>query len=296
VGPYGNRTSCYCASVEFINTTLRVSHTAQKLQVRNSKFIWRHTNSTYAFSSAGSLPTTGVYPSASGGVTELILDGLDLSNLGTGKSLINNTANTSAIVKIINCKLNADVGIVSNSPTGLGTVEVFLHNCDSGDTHDRFAYYGYQGSVIKATNCKFNADYSQKMVSDATDVPTFVSPLQSLPITKWNSSVGSALTASIQIIHDSLTNLQDDEIWMELTYYGTSGVPLGHYISDRMAWFGTAADQEAGSTWTTEDLTNDNEQKLSVSFTPQEAGYIVAKVCLAKSNYTVYVDPYITVS
>ncbi len=38
-------------------------------------------------------------------------------------------------------------------------------------------------------------------------------------------------------------------------------------------------------------MSNPRKQKLEVSITPQEAGYVQVQVYLTKSNYTVYVDP-----
>jgi hypothetical protein len=40
-------------------------------------------------------------------------------------------------------------------------------------------------------------------------------------------------------------------------------------------------------------MSNPNKQKLAVTFTALEVGYIKARVCVA-INTTVYVDPFIT--
>lgn len=122
--------------------------------------------------------------------------------------------------------------------------------------------------------------------------------LDSPEIVRWNETVGSAITATIEILHDSATNIQDDEIWMEMQYLGTSGVPLSLFVDDAAAdYLATPADQaDSSASWTTTGMTNPNTQKLSVTFTPQEKGFIHAVVKLAKASYTVYVDPKITVS
>jgi hypothetical protein len=82
-------------------------------------------------------------------------------------------------------------------------------------------------------------------------------------------------------------------------YMGTSGNPIGTAINNHKAdYFGTAADHAAGTgagNWT-KSMTNPNSQKLSCTFTPQEKGYISARVHLAKANYTIYVHPDIVVS
>jgi hypothetical protein len=43
-------------------------------------------------------------------------------------------------------------------------------------------------------------------------------------------------------------------------------------------------------------LTNPNAQKLAVTFTPQQAGYIHCRVMVAKASATYYVDPMATLS
>ena len=104
--------------------------------------------------------------------------------------------------------------------------------------------------------------------------------------------------AAIEILHDSVTNLQDDEVWLEVEYLGTAGFPLSLFASDRMTdILSTPADQTTSSVaWTTTGLTNPNKQKLAVTFTPQEIGVVRCRVALAKPSYTVYVDPLLTVA
>ena len=38
-------------------------------------------------------------------------------------------------------------------------------------------------------------------------------------------------------------------------------------------------------------MSNPNKQKMAISFTPQKKGYVYVRFMLAKTNYTVYVDP-----
>jgi len=121
--------------------------------------------------------------------------------------------------------------------------------------------------------------------------------MESPEFSVYNSSTGSSLTATVEILTDSETNLQDDEVWLEIDYQGTSGFPKGTRGTDRMTDItSTPADQtDSSETWDTTGMTNPNTQKLVVTFTPQEVGYVHARVMLAKAA-TVYVDPYITLA
>jgi hypothetical protein len=137
---------------------------------------------------------------------------------------------------------------------------------------------------------------SHKLVSSAAR--KFTAPLYGPDLVIWNAAVGSAKTATVEIVHDSVTNLTDAEVWLEVEYLGTSGFPMSLFASDRKAdILATAADQtDSSEAWTTTGLTNPNTQKLSVTFTPQEIGVVRARVVLAKASATVYVDPLITVA
>lgn len=137
---------------------------------------------------------------------------------------------------------------------------------------------------------------SWKVVSDTT--ATFNRPFITQEIVQWNETTGSSVTATVEILHDSATNLTDAEVWVEVMYLGTSGVPLGEWISDRKAdVLASAADQTtSGATWTTTGMSNPNKQKLSVTFTPQEKGFVHARVCIAKASKTLYVCPKLELS
>lgn len=137
---------------------------------------------------------------------------------------------------------------------------------------------------------------SWKVVSDTT--ATFNRPFITPEIVQWNETTGSSVTATVEILRDSATNLTDAEVWLEVMYLGTSGYPLGTWISDCKADFlASEADQTTSSeTWTTTGMSNPNEQKLSVSFTPQEKGFVHARVCVAKASATLYVCPKVTLS
>lgn len=117
------------------------------------------------------------------------------------------------------------------------------------------------------------------------------------PLLIWNTATGSAKTATVEFLHDSTTALTDDEIWLEVEYLGSTTTPRSSFVADKVTLLGTPAGQAASSaTWTTTGMTNPNKQKLSVTFTPQTVGWVRARVYIAKTNYTLYVDPKITIT
>lgn len=248
----------------------------------------------------GQVPTT-LFSITNGDFVRLDLIGVDLSAFGSGKNLVS-VASGGMPTRFIDCKLGSSVSIVTGTITYAG-VDVQVINADSADTNYRFARHTYEATETHETTIvrtggasDGTTTFSRKIVSTANVTPHFA--YESMWMEKWNESVGSALTATVEIITDNVT-LTDAEIWLEVEYLGTSGFPLGSFATDRVSdpIFGTPANQTSSSeTWTTTGLGTPVKQKLSVSFTPQEKGIVRARVCVAKASTTVYYDPLVTVA
>jgi len=270
--------------IEFNNCSFQFGHVGQKLQPRNAIVVMK--NISFIL---GSAPTTLFLPIL-GNSVDVTVSGSDLSNLGS-TNLVDQSITAPGTVRFQNCKLGFGAVIATGTNPGWGGVRVLLDNCDSADTNYRLAHHKYQGVVTSAINCFLTAAYSMKMVSTTSSL--FVSPLVSPPIAKWNAITGSSKTATVEIIGTS--SLNDDEIWLEIEYLSMSGFPLSSFANDKLAWFGTPAAQTASTAAWTEDLVNQTAQKLVVTFTPQEAGYVIGRVHLAKPSTTIYVDPFLTI-
>lgn len=178
-----------------------------------------------------------------------------------------------------------------------------MHNCDATDTNYRLWEETYAGSTKQETTVVRTGGASDgttplswRLASNTlAEYPTLVH--ESPEIVRWNETIGSAITATIEILTDNVT-LTDAECWLEVQYLGTSGFPLSLFISDAKAdILATAANQTTSTeAWTTTGIGTPVKQKLSVTFTPQEKGFIHAVVKLAKPSTTVYVDPELTVT
>jgi hypothetical protein len=235
--------------------------------------------------------------------THTVFSGCDFSS---GASSMNLTASTDNEVSVMfrNCKLPASwSGSVNSSTPGAGSI-FELHNSDSGDTNYRYQRKTQFGIIdSNTTNVRTGGasdgttSLSWKMVSNA-DTEWNHQTLDTGEIVRWNETVGSAITATIEILHDSVTNMTNQQIWLEVQYLGTSGFPLGVFTNDSSGdYLSTAADQTASSVaWNTTGLTNPNKQKLSVTFTPQEKGFIHGVIRLAQASKSVWVDPLLSVA
>ena len=297
LGNVASSSSAAGAIVELVNTNIRLTNAGQFLYCQTGgTFEWR------GGSLLGTAPTNLLKNTGGFSLGVIRISGVDLSIIGSAKYLFSTQTQCPIEVYFSNCKLGASVGVL-NAALSMDGERIYLDNCDSGDTNYRMEHYKYQGSIVVDTATyktggasDGTTSISHKMVSLATG-PVLTSPLRGVPITAWNETVGSAITVTVDILHDSATNLTDADVWLEVEYLGTSGVPYSLFINDRMTdIMATPADQTASASAWTEALANDNKQKLVCTFTPQEKGLIRAVVCLAKANYTVYVDPLLVIT
>lgn len=294
----GSGSSAVESSVRWDNCDVKFAAAGQSIKPTQCRFHWQGGS----LLSGGTSPTNLIAVQAD--QLDILVENVDLSNASAGINLFSPGTAGAGKAVIRNCKLPASWSGSLGSPTAFNT-RLEMHNCDATDTNYRLWVEDYAGSIKSETTvvCTGGASdgttpFSFKMAtSSAAEYPAVLLESIELPAI-WNDTTGSSKTVTVEFVHDSVTNLTDAEIWLEVSYLGTAGVPLGTIINDAKAdVLATAADQaDSSAAWTTTGLTNPNTQKLSVTFTPEEKGYLQAKVIMAKASYTAYIDPRLTVS
>lgn len=277
--------------VKFGNASQNIALTSGRFRWEGGSLLSGGTSPTALFSSVNAAPLPDAFCS-----------GIDLSNADAAISLSASTSGSPLV--LVNCKMPAAwSGSINSATPTVGGGRYALYNCDSGDTNYRIEVKDHHGTLTQETTLVRTGGATDGTTALAWKVVTnstcsFRGNFRTPDIVKWNETTGSALTATVEILHDSATALKDDEVWVELQYLGTSGYPLGGFISDAKATpIATPANQTSSSaTWTTTGMANANKQSLSVTFTPQEKGFIQARVCVGKPSYTLYVDPKLTVT
>jgi hypothetical protein len=228
------------------------------------------------------------------------VDGIDLSGLLGTVNICRFLAGTSnnGLFTIRNSKLPAGWSgkLVDTAITQAG-IKAQMQNCTAGSTLYRLWNEDVAGSVrdentvVRTGGANDGAAYSFKLVSSANcSYP--LTPLETPEFSQYNTITGE-ITEIVEIVTDSATPLKDDEIWLEVSYPGASGRVI---VTDAKASvLATAADQASSSAdWTTTGLSTPLKQKLSVTFTPGAAGWLHAKVKLAKPSTNCFVDPKMT--
>lgn len=285
----------------FSNCTFQFGATAQGIVPGNARVVWKSGGSI-----TGATIPTALFILNAGSNGRWDISGFDLSALGSGKNLLSvGTTTVSSIdFYIANSKLNASVALITGTIAGPGSVRVFVDNAASGATNYTFTHYKFQGSVTQST-----ATFRSGGASDGTTPlswqtatlasgsgPTFRWPLPSDSIYVWNDNSGSSKTATIEFIRDSLTALQNNQIWSQCEYLGSSSTPLASFGSNVAAdEFATPANQPSSSATWTNSMTNPNPQKLQITFTPQMKGLVRCQVYIAVASQTIYIDPVITI-
>ena len=286
-------------AVIFDNCNVQCLDISNILSVGGSKFIWKNTAAPLI---GGTYPTNLFSTATNLGATHgsVLLDGLNLSVLGSGKTLIA-ALFSHKYYEIRNCILGSSV-TVAGTPQSPASNIVILRNSDSGNTNYRLEKYSYSGTqttetTIVRTNGSSDGTtpISWKIVTGSTINWFF--PYESIPITIWNDRVSSDLTLTLYGIWGSGAVPNNDEIWMEAMYLGNASYPLGTIAASTKANIlatGSALSSDS-STWGG----STTKFKMTVSFTspqPLQKGMITVYIKAAKASSTFYVDPLIVVS
>jgi hypothetical protein len=281
---------------KFTDCIVRFAHASQGISV-SSSFDWE----MGSVSSDSTAPTALFLASYRSPSTRVV--GVDLSKV-TG-TLVANQSITNHFVAFVNCKIGSGVTVAAfAAPLNKSTAQVYLYNCSSGDEHYTMAHYDAFGETTVATGIYANdgALYdgtnrcSWKIVTTANC--SYYTPYVSPWIDVYHSGT-SAITPSLEIVRSgSATAYQDDEVWGEFSYQGTSGFPLATIVSDRKALLAAAADQATGALgagdWTGENATSwfgKLHLESASAITPAEIGHLRARVCVGEPSITVYLDP-----
>lgn len=281
------------------NCTFRMNATSQQLWIYGDVLI---EGGSYVAGTVTPSPVFAFATDRSSG--ELIVSAFDFSNLASTVDFFSSAAANSGFGVLRNCKLPSGWtgGLVSSGTVRPGQ-RYEMYNCDSGDTNYKVWIQDFAGTLKDETvvvrtggASDGTTPLSWKIVTNA-DCAYPSSTFESTEIARWNSTVGSSITATIEILTDNIT-LTDADIWIDVQYLGTSGFPLSLYELDWKANILTTAANQASSSepWTTTGIGTPITQKLSVTFTPQEVGYLIATVKVARPSTTVYVDPKLVIT
>jgi hypothetical protein len=284
------------------NCTVSFGHVNNYLEVGVTDFSWRNTGPVLVSGSA--VPTAFIGQAATGRLCNVILEGLDLSQL-TGNLIQLPISYEMGNWLIKDCKLNASMTIPT--PLAFGQT-IQLVRSDSGGTGYKSARYAYEGTETTETaitrvggaSDPTGQAQSRKIVTTVNS--QWLRPFKAEPYAIWNPTTGANIVVTVcgTINAGALPN--NDDIWLEIEYLGSSLTPIGTIVSttksnllaanaavasDSSTWNGGGS----GAGWLPFKLT----ATLSVP-QPGMAGYLHARVRAAKPSTTYYLDPMVVLS
>lgn len=291
----GNTGTASGSYVELNNTTVSFANVGHQIDV-GIVFKWRNTLSALI----GSAVPTSLFllEVGRGGKVECV--GVDLSAAGSGKTIASGAtgAATGVSYRFMDCKLNAAV-TKSSVPASHGGVEIdFIRSSASGVNYTVFRHL-ISGTLNEETTVVRTGGASDGTTPIAWKIDTtancnYSMPLECPIIAIWNDTIGSSVTATVEGIWGGGAVPNDDDIWLDVEYLGSSSSPQGSFVNDGKADLLTTAAGQTSSSATWGGSTT--KFKLAVTFTPQQKGWIYARVKCAKASTTFYVDPLIVLT
>ena len=231
-----------------------------------------------------------------------LFEGFDFSALGSGKTLVGLTISgtTYSDIHLKDCKINS-AATVAATPANPAS-RVFVSRTDSTGSENVFQLYNYAGKELSNTTITrvggaidFSGNAFSKQIVTTANV-SWAFPFETLPMSAINLLVGAVRTVTVYGIWGAAspsTPPNNDQIWIEVEYPGSSSSPIGSYVNSTKAnnlASGTAISSDT-STWNgSGGLTNPSPFAMSVTLTAQIAGPLTIRVYAADPSTTFYVD------
>ena len=285
------------------NCSVAFSAVGQYIDVGTS--YWHWLNSTLIVpGSTGPNPTTLFGDSASGRAATVLLEGVDMTGYSGQLNGTQQAVNMRNFT-VKDCKLNTSMTIaIPNTAIG----EIYqLMDCEIGATGTSYKSSRYASEAVETTETSITrvggavdpAGNAQSRKIVTTTFCQFLKPYRSETLAIYNSKIGSAVTVTVAGTWNVASVPNNDDIWMEVEYLGTTTYPLGSFVTTTKAnvLSSSSAVSSDSSTWNGGGSgAGWSPFKFSTTITPQFAGLIQVRIRAAKQSATFYIDPKIVLT
>jgi hypothetical protein len=277
--------------VKWDNTTFEVTHANSLISRYGARFEWSNTANAIV---GATVPIVLIGMS---NVSEpALLEGVDLSALGSGKTLATSGQRPN-YMSFKDCKVGASVTFASGA--FIAGERMDFIRVDSGATNYRTERYQWEGTLTTETTIVRTGGASDGTTPIAWKIVTtanseWIAPFECFPIAIWNEDTGSPITVTVEGVWGGGAVPLNDEIWMDVEYLGSAATPQGSFATTNKADILATGANTTASTETWGGSTT--AFKLVASVTPQMKGPMTATVYVAKPSSTFYIDPKITLS
>jgi hypothetical protein len=271
------------ANVTLINTTLKAGNAGHRAKVNGIVHVKDGGLAT------GSAALTGLFNlAADQRGARLTVDGFDASLAATGFVPVSTAGSGGCCALLRGLKMPAGW---TGSPGGGSLVgaEVDLVGYQVDSTLYPAWTKRHNGEVQSDLVVKLSGGHARKVVSGA-GCKAPATELRCPPI-YISLAAGVAKTVQFELLTDGV-NLTDAEAWVEVDYYDTAGAWLYGLAQGRPSQVASPTALAASvAAWTTTGLASPLPQRASVSLTPAQAGYAIARLVVGRPSTTVWYNP-----
>lgn len=289
--------------MEAINCQFKMSHAGTSLIVSGSDVIIRDGGSSkYLLDTPTPTAKKIRIGSSTRKTCNFLLEGVDLSNLGTTYGLIDQSgASTGANVIVRNCKIPSGAIMVGTTPVMQNYQSFKFIGCANGDDHDNY-YYAQKCGIIEADTAVYRtggaqldaAPYSLKLVTNSS--ASGVYPVKFDPIVVKNEKLSGTTTLTLEILASNFTP-QDDDIWMEVEVKNNSGVVMSSRLTTRASILSSGTNLTGSSAdWEDTGVTSPAAYKLVTTFDQVEEGFAIVRLYVGIASKTLYICPKVTLA
>jgi len=218
---FNNNGGSSSGHIKLRNTTVKFGATGDAIRCFGGRTEWIDTPSAIA----GATLPTNIFAAATTGGGVLRCEGVDFSALGS--ATIFGTLSTAANYTFIGCKFGSS--FVVAGALGSGTVVDFI-NCDSGSAYNSHSRNTQEGAHTIAINpvrtggASDGTAISWSITTRTNASPVF--PFFCMPIMIWNAVTGTNRTVTVAGIWNAAALPNNDDIWLEAEYFGSSSTPI----------------------------------------------------------------------
>ena len=273
-----------------INTPLVFGAAGQYISLLNINFTWKNTPSAVQGTAVTALFQFGR-------ISMALFEGVDLSGVASGKTILNNTSTTVLIaVDFKDCLLASGVNLLST--IGVLTVgsRVRAIRCASTAGNAVDLLYLPEGSVIDDTTVTLQGGASDdgsrlrsKLLKAVSPASVYM-PLESNAIIVWNDGT-AAMTVALEGIWDQAAAPTNADVWLEVEYLVDAGDPKGVFASTLNAIATGVGVVASTATWNGALSPSTKFRLVSPSFTPAQKGFLTIRVKTGNTTAAIRIDP-----
>jgi len=242
--------------IDFNNTTFTFGSTTDSLYFNGSLIRWKNTASAIG----GSTLPAILFNHQGGSATGIfVVEGVDLSAI-TG-TLVPASPETVQWFQFRNCKFGSGVTVAAIPTGALASSIVDVIFSDSTGTTYQQQRWRYAGSSIPSTTVvrtggasTNGTPISWKIATSANSV--WLSPFEEPPTWLYNGTTGSNVTVTLYGIWFGSALPNNDQIWHDVEYMGSSGSPIAslgsgtkaNNLASGVAWASDTSAWDAAAT------------------------------------------------